>query len=115
MRLPFGQLYVVLVMRIPLEGGGRTIARTTGFDSDLLRFSRDLYAVAERSHADEQAPPGVPAGRYDRGLGHATRIPGWHQAEDLGERSRRDRQDGQPHAAVALRSGRLHDRTVRAR
>jgi ChrR-like protein with cupin domain len=58
-------------MGIPLEGGMRIIARTTGFDSDLLRFSRDLN-MPSRSKAMPMNKPHLEFLRVDMTEGWAT-------------------------------------------
>ncbi len=77
--------------------------------------SSPLGPLLEVCHADPQGTQGIPRRRHDgRGLAYAAWLPARHRAEDPGRPARRGRQDGQPDAAAAICTGRLHDDAVRA-
>src|SRR5262247_3641363 len=89
--------------------------RAAGVGCSIACHGKSVDRRARTRHADEQAASGIFPGRHGGGLGDAARLPSRHPAKNSGQRSRRDTQDGQPHAPVALRARRLHHQSVRAR
>ena len=80
----------LVVLNADTWSPGDLAAVTAGWDLERVRL---LVAGDDRLR-----PPDRPARR----LAGAAGLPGRHSAEDPGQRSRRDRQDGQPHAPAAL-------------